>query len=321
MSTIHEFPKNYERFIAKGEEALVEHNQIAALENFQQAYQLQQTPPVNQKIVQLLLEMGEADEALALAEAFQETYFENLETAAIYMQIYSQSRRFIEGYILLKQLLQTKKITLAQQKTLEQQLMQVEEAYQQLETQQIQAIKRNLLVSDQLPVYQQLANIKTSLYLPKPVFVEVAKDLVMNQALSYFAREWFIEELALLQFSEPLTFLWYDNQPQTVLLEGKTGPLNTPIYSEICTELRNRLENDDPIMLQHLEEEIRLHLAYLYPLAETVISDPTIWVLGYLATYYPKYIEKELTEAKGHQIDAVQNVQQAIRTAFTQIML
>ena len=43
--------------------------------------------------------------------------------------------------------------------------MQVEEAYQQLETQQIQAIKRNLLVSDQLPVYQQLANIKTSLYL------------------------------------------------------------------------------------------------------------------------------------------------------------
>ena len=53
--------------------------------------------------------------------------------------------------------------------------MQVEEAYQQLETQQIQAIKRNLLVSDQLPVYQQLANIKTSLYLPKPVFVEVAK--------------------------------------------------------------------------------------------------------------------------------------------------
>ena len=87
MSTIHEFPKNYERFIAQGEEALVEHNQIAALENFQQAYQLQQTPPVNQKIVQLLLEMGEADEALALAEAFQETYFENLETAAIYMQI------------------------------------------------------------------------------------------------------------------------------------------------------------------------------------------------------------------------------------------
>lgn len=297
MSTIHEFPKNYERFIAQGEEALVEHNQIAALENFQQAYQLQQTPPVNQKIVQLLLEMGEADEALALAEAFQETYFENLETAAIYMQIYSQSRHFIEGYILLKQLLQTKKITLAQQKTLEQQLMQVEEAY------------------------QQLANIKTSLYLPKPVFVEVAKDLVMNQALSYFAREWFIEELALLQFSEPLTFLWYDNQPQTVLLEGKNGPLNTPIYSEICTELRNRLENDDPIMLQHLEEEIRLHLAYLYPLAETVISDPTIWVLGYLATYYPEYIEKELTEAKGHQIAAVQKVQQAIRTAFTQIML
>lgn len=321
MSTIHEFPKNYERFIAQGEEALVEHNQIAALENFQQAYQLQQTPPVNQKIVQLLLEMGEADEALALAEAFQESYFENLETATIYMQIYSQSRSFIEGYILLKQLLQTKKITLAQQKTLEQQLMQVEEAYQQLETQQIQAIKRNLLVSDQLPVYQQLANIKVSLYLPKPVFVEVAKDLVMNQALSYFAREWFIEELALLQFSEPLTFLWYDNQPQTVLLEGKTGPLNTPIYSEICTELRNRLENDDPIMLQHLEEEIRLHLAYLYPLAETVISDSTIWVWGYLATYYPEYIEKELTEAKGHQIAAVQKVQQAIRTAFTQIML
>ncbi len=74
-------------------------------------------------------------------------------------------------------------------------------------------------------------------------------------------------------------------------------------------------------MLQHLEEEIRLHLAYLYPLAEKVISDPTIWVLGYLATYYPEYIEKELTEAKGHQIAAVQNVQQAIRTAFTQIML
>ncbi|MGH2242751.1 hypothetical protein ACQ1ZO_16930, partial [Enterococcus faecalis] len=77
---------------------------------------LQQTPPVNEKIVQLLLEMGEADEALPLAEAYQESYFENLETAAIYMQINSQSRRFIEGYNLLKQLLQTKKITLAQQK-------------------------------------------------------------------------------------------------------------------------------------------------------------------------------------------------------------
>ncbi|MEN2299960.1 hypothetical protein AAH972_13945, partial [Enterococcus faecalis] len=61
--------------MAKGEEPLVEHNQIAALENFQQAYQLQQTPPVNQIIVQLLLEMDEADEAVALAEGFQDSYF------------------------------------------------------------------------------------------------------------------------------------------------------------------------------------------------------------------------------------------------------
>ena len=87
--------------------------------------------------------MGEADEALALAKR-SKTYFENLETAAIYMQIYSQSRRFIEGYILLKQLLQTKN-NASTTKTLEQQLMQVEEAYQQLETQQIQAIKRNFV--------------------------------------------------------------------------------------------------------------------------------------------------------------------------------
>ncbi|MGH2180023.1 hypothetical protein ACQ1ZQ_16505, partial [Enterococcus faecalis] len=76
----------------------------------------------------------------------------------IYMQIFRQSCRFIEGYSLLKQLLQTKKMTLAQQKTLEQQLMPVEEAYQQLETQQIQEIKRNFLVSGHLPVSQQLEN-------------------------------------------------------------------------------------------------------------------------------------------------------------------
>ena len=73
--------------VCTGEEALVEHNQIAALENFQQAYQLQQTPPVNQKIVQLLLEMGEADEALALAEAFQETYFENRNSGNLYANL------------------------------------------------------------------------------------------------------------------------------------------------------------------------------------------------------------------------------------------
>ncbi len=102
MSTIHEFPKNYERFIAQGEEALVEHNQIAALENFSTSLSATTNAASKPKIVQLLLEMGEADEALALAEAFQESYFENLETAAIYMQIYSQSRRFIEGYIFIE---------------------------------------------------------------------------------------------------------------------------------------------------------------------------------------------------------------------------
>ena len=51
--------------------------------------------PVNQKNCPTIVEMGEADEAPALAEAFQESaYFENFETAVIYMQIYSQSRRF-----------------------------------------------------------------------------------------------------------------------------------------------------------------------------------------------------------------------------------
>ena len=56
------------------------------------------------------------------------------------MQIYSQSRRFIEGYILLKQLLQTKN-NASTTKTLEQQLMQVEEAYQQLETRKFKQLK------------------------------------------------------------------------------------------------------------------------------------------------------------------------------------
>ena len=41
--------------------------------------------------------MGEADEALALAEAFQESYFENLETAAIYMQFIVKVVALLKG--------------------------------------------------------------------------------------------------------------------------------------------------------------------------------------------------------------------------------
>ena len=59
------------------------------------------------------------------------------------------------------------------------------------------------------------------------------------------------------------------------------------------------------------------HLAYLYPLAETVISDPTIWVGVIWQPTILNILKKELTE-ESHQICA-SKVQQAIRTAFTQL--
>lgn len=61
------FPKNYERFIELGQEAVKRDNLIEAVDCFEQAYSIRQDFPLNLVLVNTYLQVGENEQALSLA--------------------------------------------------------------------------------------------------------------------------------------------------------------------------------------------------------------------------------------------------------------
>ncbi|WP_249921842.1 hypothetical protein [Candidatus Enterococcus palustris] len=316
------FPKNYERFIELGQEAVKQNNLIEAVDYYEQAYAIKQDFSLNVVLVNIYLEISENEQALSLASEMKEKYFSYLDYLELYIQILIQNHMFIQAHsiinerILIEQSGEMRKLI-----SLKKKIRHVELMYQQFEVGKIKELKEELDRLNTHNYYEQLAIVKKAGQLPQDEFIAIGKKILLDAQVHNLVRSWILEELVRLHVKEEVDFLWRDNKKYTVVPASVGTPLDSAAYQRILLFLEKELINDDPILLVDVMEEIRLHFALLYPLADEVIENPRLWAVSYIISYNHSIAQKYQLDEDRSEMEKIQKIQSQLRFELETMIL
>ncbi|MDH6363197.1 hypothetical protein M2139_000172 [Enterococcus sp. PF1-24] len=305
-----EFPNDYEDFLRLGEGAVAAGDLLLAIQHYQAAYQIGATFSLNYILVNLLIEVGENQKAYTLAGDFPQEYLAETDTFKTYWQLLILNRQFLEARKWLLYFQRQEKyedfLTIAQQ-----QLAEAEAYVLKFEKQRIQ---RLLTLTDDLATVslnQQFARIKELKELPYEKFIQVSRKLLIQPELNYFSRLRLVEDLVEIAANQEIDFLWYNGEIKTLLPKAMTMPAEVANYLASAKLLREALEDDNPVMLPALLDELKLHFAIVYPFSDEVFTQPQLIVASYLADYQLADVDEALLFSPAGQ--ALQAQKQKLR--------
>jgi len=297
-------------------------NLIEAIDYFEQAYAIKQAFALNFLLASTYLEMGENKKALDIASEAKEEYISCLDYMELYTQILIQNNKFIDAHrIINNRILLKVKGEMNHLVSMKKKVRKIELMYQQFEMQKINEIKAELKELRKHNYYEQLALVKKAVHLPQDDFVMIGKEILMDQDVHTLVRSWVLEEFANLRLKEEVSFIWRDQKTYKVIPVDIGGPLDSAAYQRIYLFLEKELMNEDPILLLDLSEELRLHFALLYPLADEIINDPHLWALSYIATYNEAYVQKYNLREKREEVEKIQKFLYNLRFDLNEMML
>lgn len=316
------FPKNYERFIELGQEAIKNNDLIGAVDYYEQAYAIKQDFPLNLVLVNIYLEISENEQALSLASEMKEKYFAYLDYMEIYIQILIQNHMFIQAHsIINERILMEQSGEMRKLISLKKKIRHVELMYKQFEVGKIKELKKELDHLNKHNYYEQMAIVKKAGQLPQDEFIVIGKKILLDARVHNLVRSWILEEFVSLHVKEEVEFLWRDNKKYRVVPASVGTPLDSAAYQRILLFLEKELINDDPILLVDIMEEIRLHFALLYPLADEIIKDPRLWAVSYVISYNHSIAQKYQVDEDRPEIEKIQKIQSQIRFELETMIL
>lgn len=308
------FPKNYDRYIELGQELMDQGNLLAALDSFQRAYEIKKDFPLNFLISSTYLEVGENKKALYMALEMKDNYLTCLDYLSFYIQLLVSNQQFIHAHSLINdRILQEKCGEMHQLVALKKKIRQEELIYEQFEASKINQLKEQLSCLEQHSYYEQLAIVKKAVYLPQDDFFKIGKKILLDKKVHPLVRSWVLEKFAGLHVKEQIKVLWGENEQHQVIPAQIGGPLDCASYEQMMLFLEKELINDNPILLLDLREEVRLHFALLYPVADKIIKEPKLWAISYILAYNESLAEYYQIQEFHREIELIQQLQTKIR--------
>ena len=322
MSNQVQFPKNYDRFISLGKEAMEEGNAVEAIEYFQKAYAIRQEFSLNYLLVSAYLKTGENTEALIMVEEKKSDYLTCLEYMDVYVQTLIVNQRFLSAYgVINDRILMENSGEMRSLVALKKKVRQAELLYQQFEVKKIEEIKQELSRLGSCTYYEQMYLVKRAMSLPQEEFIEVSKAILKDKDIHNLVRSWTLEELCRIHYHKQVHFLWRDLQLYDVVPAAIGGPLDNMAYQRILFFLEKELINDHHILLIDLVEEVRLHFALLYPFADQLVENPRLWALCYIQSYNDSVSVSYQDELDSLEADKIRSLQQAIRSELEHFVI
>ncbi|GAA2916780.1 hypothetical protein P7H00_06300 [Enterococcus pseudoavium] len=277
-----EFPNNANYYLALAEEAFSEGNQQQALENYKQAYQLDPSAKLNRLIASLAIEQGDFSGAATYAEEAADSYLETLENMELYLQIQLYGQRFFTAREFLWRAQKVKLLTEEQKNRWEMRIADQEAFYQKQQQAQINQLETELAMLPLLEPMEQLVLVRKIRELPANQLRARAEKLMVDPNVAPLVRSYLFESLAQLGFNEKVRYLTI--QAEIIELSPASAGFDDRLLLAIEEALTLRLRDQDPILLSNLLEQVKVELAFLYPL-QSSFMDPEAWTASYLAEY------------------------------------
>lgn len=296
-----EFPNNDHYYLTLAEEAFSSGNFLQALENYKLAYQENPSAKLNRLIASLALEQGEFAEALEYSEEETDSYLETPEMIDLYLQIQLYSQKFFNAREFLWRAQKNKGLSEEQKDMWLMRIDEQETFYQRQQQAVIEQLEAELSQLPAMMPMEQLIMVRKIKQLPEGRLQSLAEDLMLNPKVAPLVRSYLFESLARVGVANKVRYLTI--QEEIVELSPADAGFDDKLQNEIETLLNERLSYEDPILLTNLLEQVKLEMAFLYPLQSSFMK-PQVWVNSYLAEYLGKAEPLD---------DAVETVRESIK--------
>lgn len=131
----------------------------------------------------------------------------------------------------------------------------------------------------------QYHSYQTGLQLPLREHLAVARHLLVDEDVSDLVRITILASFMSLKVPGEVEFLWLDEKLYKRTLSEMMPPLATETAFVIQDTLYTELEDDDPVTLAALEQNIILRVRAAFPFVEQVITDPVTWTKYQIARF------------------------------------
>lgn len=277
-----EFPNNDHYYLTLAEEAFSKGNFSQALENYKLVYSENPSPKLNRLIASLALEQGKFEEALAFSEEESESYLDAPETIDLYLQIQLYSNRFFSAREYLWRAQKMKQFTEEQKNLWLLRIDDQEAFYQRQQQAAMNQLESELEQLPSLSAMEQLVLVRKVKQLSEQRLQTLAEKFMVDPEIAPLVRSYFFESLARIGINEKMRYLTI--QDEIVELSPAASDFDETLQEKIMRRLEKRLTDKDPILLANILEQVKLEMAFLYPLHYSFMR-PDAWVNSYLSEY------------------------------------
>ncbi|MEY4664156.1 hypothetical protein [Weissella cibaria] len=286
-------PEEEERFtslVAKGQAAFEEQSYGPALDALDEAYDLKQTPAINQMLTRVLLADGQYKTAQLFADEFIDSYLATNETAQLYVTVALHNQQFLAAREFIMWLPE------AQRADLMAQVVTAEMTARQTQQATITTIARHFYHLSDGDAISQRERLIAADKLPLDEYLVGARFVLLDPFLTAISRVSVLDRLRRLRVTQSVDMVWLDGGTLTVVPAQLESIENMVRYQAIVTELQSYERTVGPAMVHGLAEQVRLMLMIAYPVLERVAIEPKSWVAGLIAESLGNTMPQEAAE-------------------------
>ncbi|MFL4497982.1 hypothetical protein [Weissella sp. MSCH1] len=288
-------PEEEERFaslVAKGQASFDEHSYGPALDALDEAYDLKQTPAINQLLTRVLLADGQYKTAQLFADEFIDSYLATAETAQLYVTVALHNQQFLTAREFIMWLPETQRADLMAQ------VVTAEMTTRQTQQATITTIARHFYHLSDGDAISQRERLIAADKLPLDEYLVGARFVLLDPFLTAISRVSVLDRLRRLRVTQSVDMVWLDGDTLTVVPAQLESIENMVRYQDIVTELQSYEQTVGPAMVHGLVEQVRLMLMIAYPVLEKVAIEPKSWVAGLIAESLGNTMPQEAVEQR-----------------------
>lgn len=273
-------PEEEERFaslVVKGQAAFDEHSYGPALDALDEAYDLNQTPAINQLLMRVLFADGQYKTAQLFADESIDSYLATAETAQLYVTVTLHNQQFLAAREFIMWLPETQRADLMAK------VVTAEMTTRQTQQATITTIARHFYHLSDGDAISQRERLIAADKLPLDEYLVGTRFVLLDPFLTPISRVSVLDRLRRLRVAQSVDMVWLDGDTLTVVPAQLESIENMARYQDILTELQSYEQTVGPAMIYSLVEQVRLMLMIAYPVLEKVAIEPKSWVAGLIA--------------------------------------
>lgn len=269
--------QRYELLLAKGTEAYENHAFGPALDAFDEAYDLQQTPELNQLITRVLLADGQFKTAQLFADEFIDSYLESAELAELYVTVALKNQQFIAAREFVTWVATDVATALVSD------IETAEETFRTEQKATLNTIARQFYHLSDGDAINQKERLIAADKLPLREYLVGARFALVDPFLPAIARVTVLDKLRRLKVTESVEMTWLDEKTMTLVPNELQSLDEMVLFHTIVSTLSGYEHEIGPATVHALVEQARLMLMIAYPAIDRVVENPRAWAAGLMA--------------------------------------